>query len=243
MTSFSLIESGEQEKGTLIAKDTVTKENVYIGKYKSGDSHLHSKFKPEYSVQRMCVYAKSGAGKTTYCSEIMRSYHRQFPDNDIILISPHKKEDEKAFARQLGYIKQMEIEEKPEQIDCTEEFKDCLVVIDDIRGFKTKEMNQFVYGIARSLIYNCRKYGVSVIISNHEIADGHFNKLMNFEAESVTMFPISSLSWRQISYYCDKYLGFDKAAIDKIKGTKSRWITINTTIPNYVMTEEEIYML
>jgi Cdc6-like AAA superfamily ATPase len=243
MKPYTLISSDRTEKGKLIARDLSTKEDIYIGQYKSGTPVITGKFKPEYSTQRMVVYGKSGSGKTTWSSFIISSYHRQFPDNEIILVSPHEKDQEKALAKQLKFVKQLDISEKPEPIDATEEFKHCLVFIDDMKGFKTKEQNAFVFKLANDLIYNCRKYEVSVIISNHELLGGVSNKLMNFEAEQVTFFPQSMLSWRQIETYCKKYLGFDAKTLAIVRQSKSRWITVCTTIPSYIMTEDSIYMV
>lgn len=239
----SFITSPSIEKGAPIARDMSTKEYVYVGKYKSGENELFGKFKPEYCTQRMVVYGKAGSGKTTYMSMIASSYHRQFPENDIILISPHDKEDEKAFKKQIKYIKQLQIDEDPEPIDPTKEFKDCLIIADDIAGFKTKSQNKFVHDLLRNVMYNCRKYGVSVIISTHELLSGNSTKAMNYESEQVTIFNQSRLAWRQIEHYATKYLAFDKTAVDKLKSMDSRWITIGVTNPNYILTETQCYAL
>lgn len=240
---YLFITSPDAEREGAIAYDFVSKSYVYAGRYKTGETCISGKFKPIYNRQRMAVFGKSGSGKTTWSSFIASSYHKQFPDRDIILISPHLKEDEKALAKQIGFIQQLEISETPEPVDATEEFKDCLVLIDDIKGFKTKAQNDFVAKLAHDLMYNCRKYGVSVVISNHQLLDGPANKLLNFEAQLVTFFPQSKLAWRQIEAYCKKYLGLDTAAIEEIKGSQSRWITIATETPSYVLTENKVYML
>lgn len=243
MQKYTLIESESYEKGDKIAFNLTTKETVLLGKYKSGENELKGKYKPEYSKQRMVIYGKAGSGKTHYASFIISSYHKQYPKNDIFFISPHNKEDEKPLAKQIAFIKQMEIPDSPDPIDATKEFKNCLVFIDDIKGFKTRDQNNFVLKVAKDLYYNCRKYGVSVIVTNHELLDGWFNKLFNYEAEQVTFFPSSLLAMRQVNTYCDKYLGLGQSEMEYIKNSNSRWITVNSAIPQYIMTETGIKML
>lgn len=238
-----LIESNKKVDGINIAFDLDTKKEVYIVDSTKGHDELRGNFRPEIYHGANVIYGKRGSGKTTYCRFLIDSYHEQYPKNAVILISSHKKEDEVAF-KGLKYIKQLVI--TPEVLDglnVCEEFRNCLLVIDDPHAMPTKKECDFVGKIIHDVLYNSRKYNVKCVITNHKVLDGSRNKSTNYEADSFTFFVASRTAWREIEVFCTKYLGLDKEAIEKIKHTKSRWVTISNVVPTYIMTENEIEML
>lgn len=244
----SLVESGRKLKdGFAVATNLENDRTLYVVEGEGGDSHAEGAFMPVLNKkqQRLVVYGKSGSGKTTYCSYLAISYLQQNPKANIWLFSPHDKNSpkEEAFYKIRQHIRQVKTDEENmeqlNEIDVTKgnDFHNSLVIFDDIRGYSSDPLNKKIWAIARNIFYNGRKYGITTIVTNHEILDGHYNKLFTFEADAFTFFVISKTVWRQIEEFLKKYLKMPVDAIAGVQEIESRWVTIGNNNPQFILTE------
>jgi len=250
----SLVESSRKVKdGFPLALNLDNDRTLYIVENESGDQTAEGAFMPilNKKQQRLVVYGKSGSGKTTYCSYLAISYMQQNPKNNIWLFSPHDKNNpkEEAFYKMAKHIKQVKTDDdnmdQLNEIDVTKskDFHNSLVIFDDIRGYSTDPLNKRIWAIARNIFYNGRKYGITTVVTNHEILDGHFNKFFTFEADSFTFFVISKTVWRQIEEFFKKYLKMPIDVIKAVENTESRWVTVGNNNPQYILTEYDCQLI
>ena len=166
---------------------------------------------------------------------LLNSYNKKFPQNNIYLISPHDKNDEKAFVPYASKIKQVVIEEGLEIEPDT--FSNSLVIMDDIRGMSNPKLNKLVFEMCKNLYYNSRKYNTYLILTNHRLLDGCYNSFFTYEADSFTFFVNSKSVWREIDIYLKKYLGLNAGDLDFVKYSTSRWVTVCNVVPTFILTE------
>ena len=102
------------------------------------------------------------------------------------------------------------------------EFRDCLTVWDDIDAIKGS-LKKFVFTLRDKLLKNSRKFGVSVVVSQHNYTDGHGN---NFN--------------RSIQYLLSNYIGLNKEAIEKLKNTQTRATIYVKSYPQIIITDRMI---
>ena len=97
----------------------------------------------------------------------------------------------------------------------SEDFKDSLVIFDDIDVFPTK-VREKVMEIVNNLLIVGRHFNASLIMTTHNPTNGAETKLLLAEAHIITVFPTTTEN-RALKYLLDSYLGLDKKQIDKIK--------------------------
>ena len=62
------------------------------------------------------------------------------------------------------------------------------------------------------------------------------------ESHYIVVYP-SSGSFQQIKYILSHYVGLSSAEIQRIRSLKSRWVLLSKHFPQYVLSENECYLL
>lgn len=225
-------------KKTLYISDKLIEEgfNHYVPK---GDLVIQQI--PDKETERSILYitAPSGSGKSYYTREYVAEYHKMFPKRQVFIFSA--LEDDVTLDK-LKYIKRIKID-KPEFLSMSltsEDFKDSLVIFDDVDSITTKPIKVKVYSILTS-INNCgRHFNVSVIYTSHIACGGNESKSILNECHSLTVFP-KNLGGKSSKYLFDNYLGLDKEEIKKIKNIKGRYATIVKSFPMVIYGAHEIW--
>ena len=123
------------------------------------------------------------------------------------------------------------------------DFKDSLVIFDDIDAETNKLKKAKIYGILNIILNTGRHEKVSAIFTSHLSCAGNETKLILSEAHSITIFPKNAGN-RSLKYLLDSYFGLDKHQINYIKNVKdSRWVTIVKTYPSVLISEKEAIVL
>jgi len=194
---------------------------------------------PSETPERVYVAGPSGAGKSTITAQYVREFHEMYPKRSIFLFSTH--DGEKAY------------EELPvTQIDLDQEFlddppglaelKESLVIFDDTDNLQDKGLQRAVQAVNSDLLANGRKHGIYVITLNHQISDYSRTRTQLNEANRVVLFPNAGGTYH-VTRFLKVYAGMDKVQIKKFLDTSSRWAALGTTIPAYVITENEVYLV
>ena len=153
------------------------------------------------------------------------------------------KEDETLDS--LKYIQRIRIDgsliSNPLGID---DFESCLVVMDDIDVIPDKHMREAVYKLLNEILQTGRHTKTTCLITNHLATNGKETRIILNEAHFITVF-FGSGSAKGINYLLEKYIGLDTKEIKKIKklSSGSRWTTIYTANPQYVITEKDIFLM
>jgi hypothetical protein len=144
----------------------------------------------------------------------------------------------------LKYIKRVKLN-KPEYLETeftAEDFKDSLVLFDDIDVLSNKKQLKKTMDVLNSILQTGRHFNVSCIYTSHASTAGHATKIILNEAHVIVFFPSTS-GGKMLRYLLDQYLGFSKQQIEKIKNTKSRWVAVVRKFPRAIVTQHEVSLL
>ena len=125
-----------------------------------------------------------------------------------------------------------------------DDFKECLVIFDDLEMIRNELLLNKIMKIQDDLLCGGRHSKTSVCICNHSAANGKSTKLILNEASSIVLYP-NGLGKRVLNYILQEYLGLDKHQTNKIKKLRSRWLItiIKKTYPMILLYDKEAYIL
>ena len=186
---------------------------------------------PDKTAERTIFYitAPSGSGKSYLAKEIIHEYHKMYPKREVYVFSSL---DSDPTLDSLKYIKRIKLS-KPEFMETelsAEDFKDSLVLMDDIDVISDKKKLKKVQDILNSILQTGRHFQVSCIYTSHQSTAGHSTKIILCEAHVIVIYPSTS-GGKMMKYLLDQYLGFSKSQIEKVKDLKSRWLAIVRKYP------------
>jgi hypothetical protein len=194
---------------------------------------------PSETPERVYVAGPSGAGKSTITAMYVREWCEMHPDQPVYLFSTH--DGEKAY-EELPITQIALDEDFLEEPPGLDELKNSLTIFDDTDNLQDKNLQKAVQAVNNDLLANGRKYGISTITLNHQISDYSRTRTQLNEANRVVVFPSAGGSYH-INRFLTVYAGFDKTQIKRFLDTNSRWACLGTTLPGYVITENEVYLV
>ena len=232
-------------------KTTVNKvgvSNSYTNYYEEielDDEH-HFQIIPRKSEERDCVYigGESGAGKSYYCMLYVMEYKKLFPKNELYIISYLDRDDTLDKIPGIHRLNAFS-EEFLKEIDDIEltEFKNSLVIFDDIDSIPEAKRKKKIYGLLNRFLRLGRHEFITVIMCSHELFNRDETKTLLNESSSITWFP-KCITSMKLERLLKNYFGFDKVQIEKIKSIKnSRYITILKGWPKVVISEHLMYYI
>jgi hypothetical protein len=198
---------------------------------------------PDKTAERTIFYitAPSGAGKSYLAKEIIQEYHKLYPKRDVYVFSSL---DSDTTLDTLKYLKRIKIN-KPEFMEAeltAEDFKDSLVLFDDVDCLTDKKKLKKVQDILNSILQTGRHFKTSCIYTSHASTAGHSTKMILNESHVIIFFPSTS-GGKMLKYLCDQYLGFNKKQIEKLKDLKSRWVAVFRKFPRCLVTQNSACLL
>jgi len=193
---------------------------------------------PSIKTERMMISGKSGSGKSTLMSKYMLLYLSMFPDKSITLIS--RTDGDPAFdGIPLNFI--LADDSLLEDPITIEELAGSLVVFDDVDNLQNEKLDKSVHKLVDDIFCNGRKLDIHVAYLSHMILNYRKTRNILAEADKVVMFNMGPSM--QNRNFVAKHLGFDKHQVKKVMDLKSRWFCINTSYPNYVLSDHEIFLV
>lgn len=185
------------------------------------------------------VAGPSGAGKSTYIGKYIKNHLQVFPDKKLVVIS--KVANDPAF----DIFDPIRIEITEENIIenpiSVSEFRDCIVVFDDIDTITDKKLCTAVQKLRDDCMEIGRHDGVTVCATSHMLMNYKLTRGMINEAQTVTFYPRSGSTY-QIQNFLKTYGGLSPDQIKKILELPSRWVTIHKGYPCYVFYEKGAYL-
>lgn len=240
--SIAVIKSNSIDK--IIYNEYDDKDNIktYFEELELNDKDEHFQLIPSKKRERDILYicGSSGSGKSYFTVQYVLEYHKIFPKNKIYVISS-LKEDE--TLDKLKFIKRIKLDDKFLNVDLNiKDFKDTLVIADDIDVLKNKFIRSKVYNIIDEILEIGRHTKTSLIMTNHLVTNrGDTRRILN-EAHSITYFP-KTLGGRSLKYLLTDYLGLDKEQLVRLKTIKSRAITVIRSYPKIILSEKNLFIL
>jgi len=182
------------------------------------------------------VFGASGSGKSWWISDFVKEYHATYKKNSIYLLS--ECEEDEVFDEKPYIIRIMINDELLGDKIQWDEFKDCLVILDDVDSL-SKEYKKYIDELRNKLLKNARKNNVSVVISNHNFTDGAQTKNILNECTTLVFFMNNAFT-RGTKYFLESYVGLDKKGIENIKNLNTRATVYIKSYPQLIMTDKSI---
>lgn len=196
---------------------------------------------PPKKRERSVLYitGQSGSGKSYFAGQYINEYKKQYPKRKCYLFS--SLSDDKSLDANKN-INRVPLSDKFLNTSFTiEDFKNTLLIFDDIDVIKNKVLKNKLFGILENVLQTGRHQNTDVIYTSHVPCAGKDTKIILMEATSVTIFP-KTLGARTIKYLLEQYFGLDKDQVKKLKKLKTRPVTIIKSYPNVILYEGGCYI-
>jgi hypothetical protein len=197
------------------------------------------------SDPRNCLYltARSGAGKSYYAKEWIDEFRKLHPKFEIYLFSSLANDSGSLDKIKGLHRVKLNKEFVNETFDVEQDFKDCLVIFDDVDDVKDKAVKAQLENIEHMILQNGRHTRTFFIRTSHMACNGAQTKRILNESHTVTLYP-NAVGDKPLRYVLNGYVGMTNKEVDAIKklGNNSRWITFYKLCPIVIMTENAIML-
>ena len=177
-------------------------------------------------------------GKRTPTATRIHQYIKKHPKNDVFLFSSVGEDKVLDAVKKLKRFKIYDADFVNEEFS-VEDFKDTLLIFDDVDCISDKRVLKKVYEILDKALVTGRHSGTSVVYTTHTACNGSKTKLILTESHSITFF-MNGMNGRSSKYLLDGYLGLDKKQIQELKKIKSRWTTVIKSFPQLILTQRQL---
>jgi hypothetical protein len=184
------------------------------------------------------VTGASGSGKSYYSTDFLKQYIKKHPKNEVMLFSSVGEDKVLDAVKKLKRFKIYDADFVNEEFS-VEDFKDTLLIFDDVDCISDKRVLKKVYEILDKALVTGRHSGTSVVYTTHTACNGSKTKLILTESHSITFF-MNGMNGRSSKYLLDGYLGLDKKQIQELKRIKSRWTTVIKSFPQLILTQRQL---
>ena len=177
------------------------------------------------------VVGASGSGKSHIARMIAEAYRQLFPDRHIILVSK-LSQDDTLDNMMGGPPSRLNIPSLLEEEPDIEDFRDCLVIVDDVDALPKKELDA-VNTLVNDIAITGRHTNTSMLYLSHHITNYSKTRLILNEATCYVVYP-QTTSRHALKYLLETHVGLDKENIKKLR-QMGRWVCIQKNIPPYVI--------
>jgi hypothetical protein len=193
-------------------------------------------------IERILICGQSGSGKSTIASNWIKDY-LSIKEKDVFLLSRVEEDKPLDDIKLLQRVDLKQFSVPIEDIPLeTEDFKDSIVILDDIDTIADKKTLNNVLHLRDDMLETGRHSCITMLCITHVLFQNKNSKKPLNEATGVVLFPRSGSKYH-IRRYLKEYCGLDEKQITKIMNLSSRYFYISRTYPNYVISEKEIFLL
>ena len=186
------------------------------------------------------ITGASGSGKSYFALQYLYEYHIKYPKNPVYLFSSLKSDETLDKFKNLMRIDlSQDFLETDFVID---DFKDSMVIFDDIDCLQDKKMRTKVNNILGIILETGRHTKTSCIYTSHLPAKGMETKKILNECSSITFF-CSGLGGMSLKYLMEAHMGLERDQRKRIKRNNSRATTFCKTFPNIILYDKGAYEL
>jgi len=187
------------------------------------------------------VSGMSGAGKSYFCRKYIEEYHKKYKKRDVFVFSSL---DDCPTLDKLKYLKRIKINSESflDKPLTAEDFKDSLVLFDDVDVILNKHIKAKVMDIMNSILQIGRHFKCTCLVTSHNATAGKETKVILNEAHSIVLFPKCSGN-KTLFYIGDQYLGLDKDEIKNLKKIQGRFVCIVRKHPRCIFSLKKCTMI
>lgn len=211
---------------------------------KLDDGHFRIYPNPNPKVfECLFIVGQSGSGKSTVVLNYATLYKKLFPKNDIYLISS-LEEDE--TLDKLKDIVRLNIETFVEDPPTIDEFTNSLVIFDDFETLEhtDKKLYKAITALMTQLISKGRHKNVRSAVVRHRFQNSgdKSGQLLISEATKYIVYP-KTCSQSNLKLLFGTHGAMNNKQINNLYNLPSRWVCYNKGFPNYVITENEAFLI
>lgn len=200
---------------------------------------------PEYDAYskgelplRCMIVGKSGCGKSHYAGMLIRSYKKQFPNNDVILFSALKSDKSLDKYDPIRITCDESVYENPIEL---EELHNSLCVFDDIQAFANTKIALALNTLRDNIMTTGRHENIGCLSLTQILREGHKTKKAIRNTHQIVFFPHLGGKSEMESYLRD-YIKMPIAEIRRATSLPSRWVCFSESVPRFFMYEKGIYI-
>jgi hypothetical protein len=196
---------------------------------------------PNMEVKRETPYvaAPSGAGKSTWIANYCAQVRELVPDKKIYIFSRLDSDPALDPLKPTRFLIDEDLVADP---PTPSDFKDSIVIFDDIDTIPDKKAMECVQKLRDDLLETGRHEDVTVVSTSHQVMNYKKTRTLLNEASAVVLFPKSGSAYH-IGRYLKTYAGFDKDMCKKIMGLPSRWFMHYRMAPQFILHEHGAMLL
>lgn len=189
-------------------------------------------------IEKIYVSAPSGAGKSTWCSNYIKKYKKEFPENEVYVFST-VEEDEALDKHDPVRIDLNQLAQTPIN---PYDYEYSLCIFDDVDSITDTGVRNAVIALRGWLLEQGRHIKARMLCTSHILMNYKSTRRLLNEATAVVVFPKAGSTY-QIKKFLEKYVGMDTKDISKFLKLNSRWVAVYKTYPTFIMHEKGIYLL
>jgi Cdc6-like AAA superfamily ATPase len=185
------------------------------------------------------ITSRKGSGKTELAKYMSDVYHKNNPNNRVIVLCGIKDlYNDLPYAKVID-LKLIEEEENNKKkndysgMPDVSDFKDSLVIFDDTEQYPNPKVESMLYQLCNVIAQNGRNYNTSMICILHQINKGKHSSTLIREADTIIIFP-RSFDQNTFNTLVNHY-GISKDEVLRLYSYRDEWfILIHITQPSYI---------
>lgn len=209
-------------------KNKIVSDRIFFSFYPYVEKH-----------QRLSMYitGSSGVGKTTYCINVAKRFHRIDSRFKIWVISPkfYNYERERIFNN-------IPIDDIMEDLDFTM-FKNSLMIFDDIEIYlHDKQYKEKFKNFMNQILLLSRDRSIHIIITHHNLTDYSQTRTILNECKYYVLSPHDATD-NQLKTLLKNYGGLSNRHISDMKKLNTRMLLFSRNYPKYILYDHGIYII
>jgi hypothetical protein len=197
----------------------------------------------ENQFECLFICGQSGSGKSTVALQYSLLYHSIFPDNDIYLISSLDKDVTLDKNKNIIRIDIDSFLKDPPNI---QEFENSLVIFDDYETLEHTDIKLYksITALMTQLISKGRHNKTRTIVIRHKFQNSgdKVGQLLVSEATKYIVYP-KTCSQANLKLLFGTHGAMNNKQITDLYKLPSRWVCYNKGFPNYVISENEAFLI
>jgi hypothetical protein len=185
------------------------------------------------------IAGASGSGKSYIAKGIAENYKKFFPNREIYLISK-LEHDDTLDNMKIGKPKRLNVQSLVDDYPDINEFKECLLIVDDYDTFEPKVL-KVVQRLIDDICIQGRHTVTSLVTISHHISNYKATRLQINESSHFVLYP-QSTSFHALKYLLSTHLGLAKEDVQEMK-KMGRWVCIAKNYPQYLISEHTAKIL
>lgn len=191
-------------------------------------------------TERQIVYMSgcSGCGKSYYSRQYIEQYKKAFKKRPVYIIS--SLTEDKTLDAIPGLLR-IKVDETliTDPLSC-EDFKDSLILIDDIEMISDKHLRGALQAFKDKILQVGRHFNISALITSHNPTNRAESKVVLLESHVIVVYLASGGNYNNL---LTNYIGLDLKQIQKLKAMKSRWVSFVRGYPQIIFTQKSCFFM